>query len=96
MSEKPISVGDLVMVVHWPPCGCGLGKTGVVSDLFTSFARYGKCWKCGAKFSPNVPMGAATLNSEFDVDMSWLKRIDPPATGDSLPTRREIKERVKA
>ena len=93
MSE-PLKIGDLVMVVRWLPCGCGLGMTGIVSRLWTSNATFGQCWKCKAKFTPTRPMKAVTVSDAFDVDSSWLKRINPPEHGDSLPTRREMKEKV--
>lgn len=79
MTDKPISVGDLVMVVRWPH-GCinpviPLGKPFVVAQFRVSS---GKCAKCG-RFIHN-PGRRSALGATSDgagIPLSWLKRIPP-------------------
>ncbi len=95
--DRPIVVGDLVMVVrfvfHCPPRpvlavpnapGVRYGHIFTVGSLKVR----GKCCRCGLVYEgafvgPNDGRAVA-------VPVSWLKLIDPPATGDSLPTREKL------
>lgn len=95
---KPISVGDLVMVVK-PTLCCGkagvIGKVFKVTEVFIS--RFNQCNICRRIFKD---VKVAVDSSRFALpsggggsfQLSRLIRIDPPATGDSLPTRKDIKE----
>lgn len=80
-----IKVGDLVMVVKPQPC-CGgsisCGIIGIVSSIKTT----NHCKTCKTKYEPET---AAELASRL-VRLSRLKKIDPPAEGDSLPTRADL------
>lgn len=82
-----IKTGDLVMLVRPTPC-CGnvgwLGTTGTISIILR---RAGRCAYCGKVSERTV----ASLNGlEGSVSVERLKKIDPPADGDSLPTRADI------
>ena len=87
MSE-PIKVGDLVMVVRPKSCGCAdnqIGTVHVVSGFYASC----HCPSCKIHHYQN----SAMLDGKwFAIPVSRLKRIDPPAIGDSLPTLKTIKE----
>jgi len=84
MSDKPISVGDLVMVVRPTSC-CGnsknIGAVFIVDDILINV---GECAYCSIKeavacaFEPNwkYGMGAYSLNR--------LKRIDPDCLRDDV------------
>ena len=91
MSDKPIAVGDLVMVVRPSHCGC----MGVIGRVFRVTA-----------VSPNLPLRCIDCGKRSPADITYadergdyrerarLIRINPDATGDSLPTRADIKETV--
>lgn len=81
--------GDLVMVVK-PMLCCGhpaaIGEVFSVNDVMSAL---GECPVCRTPFRGDV----ATFwkgSREVWVDVKRLKKIDPPAAGDSLPTRRDI------
>lgn len=84
MSDKPIEVGALVMIVRTrnPLLREHLGKVGKV---LRPCNIYPDSW--------DVEGAERIKNGEL---CSWtpytLKRLDPPETGDSLPTRRDLKE----
>ena len=92
MSDRPIKAGDLVMVVRAQPC-CGynriLGRIYKVVDLSRNQTE---CLICGATHPSNYVIAKA--NSDTGCLTNTLIRIDPPATGDSLPTRKDIEEHV--
>lgn len=85
MSDKPISVGDLVMVVRTETCGCegGIGRTFIVKSLNPDDSWCSYCQKY---------LGYQT--DAFD-GQDWhslyvLKRIDPPALPESVQTKEGI------
>ena len=84
-----IKPGDLVMVVLPNVC-CGatdsVGKVGTVGPN-PSWATYVECDFCGAT-SRDVGKFRTIDGGGFHVET--LRKIDPPAEGDSVPTRREI------
>jgi hypothetical protein len=86
--SKQIGKGDLVMVVRPNPC-CGrgktLGKVFVVQEIRTVEL---KCNGCGRRH----PQTVAVYKPYRGLPLPQLKKIDPPATGESLPTRTPIKE----
>ena len=94
MSE-PIKVGDLVMVVRLSPCGCGiLGAVFKVMAITENIGNGIRCAVCNkvARGKFMVAHIDAQVSHTNVVDMFRLKRIDPPAIGDSLPTRKDMKE----
>lgn len=83
-----IKPGDLVMVIKPTPC-CGYDRS--LGEVFRAKAverrPRSRCLHCGSLF---VNCLAAQRGPS-----SWgltyrLKKIDPPAEGDSLPTRRDL------
>lgn len=85
-----IKKGDLVMVVRGTRC-CGvlghIGRTYTVIGINNS-ARW-RCFYCGSPEAEPLVRGENLGNG---YELSCLIRIDPPAHGDSLPTRKDIKE----
>ena len=88
MSDRPIQVGDLVMVVKPSGCGCGhsVGIPFIVQKIDTRKLR---CLYCGKQHG--IVSGAQDVDAYW-VQTNRLKLIDPPAESDSLPTRRELEE----
>jgi len=82
-----IKAGDLVMVVRPSTC-CGnsslLGSIFTVDDVFRGI---GRCGRCGHIHTLPVDI-VETPN--LSLLASTLKKIDPPAEGDSLPTRKDL------
>jgi len=94
MSDE-IKSGDLVMVVRGLPC-CGFmglahfGLTFIVTAVFPAPPGL-SCKCCNAPASAAAPCVGANISGEADAMlMSMVKKIDPPAEGDSLPTRRDL------
>lgn len=82
--------GDLVMVVRGTSC-CGYGKFGFMFTVKRIDAGVVKCPSCGrvTAYKQRVwNSGNRASGAER------LKKIDPPATGDSLPTRAEKEQKV--
>jgi len=78
MSDKPISVGDLVMVVRYMDCGCNLGNIGTV----IGFARIHRdeCDDCSTgSCLPHSGDGVRVKDAGgiARYPMEWLKRIPP-------------------
>ena len=89
MSEQ-FKPGDLAMVVRGTLC-CGYGKLGFVFTVKRVDAGFLKCSNCGhvTAYKQRVwHSGNRASGTER------LKKIDPPATGDSLPTRAEKEQKV--
>ena len=88
MSDKPISVGDLVMVVRSGFHGTGtyLGHVFRVAGLINSSH---KCVDCGHVHFPNSP---SAFWEELDgwIRLDLLKRLDPDALKDDMPTKEEL------
>ena len=75
MSE-PIKVGDLVQVVRWAPCGCGLGIIYTVRGFCNDIADSG----CAFCWTPMASDAVPVLAVKFDEDgrgvpISWVRRI---------------------
>ena len=77
MSDKPISVGDLVMVVRWPCCGLILGYIARVSNIDHMRGTY--CVECRRVYNnePNADFFYQGPGSLACAPLSCLKRIDP-------------------
>ena len=81
MSDKPIQVGDLVMVVR----GCCPHKSfGVPWRVEGVVHKSGNCSVCHKEI-PESPVAVGT----FMAPLSWLKRLDPDALKDDVPTKEE-------
>ena len=88
--SKPISVGDLVMVVRWPCCGSHLGKVSTVVAIEPSLPGGAFCRRCGRRNAyHSVPL-ATLANTGIRPFPSWLKRLDPDALKDEVPTKEEL------
>ena len=86
-----IKRGDLVMVVRPSPrCGntVSIGLVFRATDV-----RHGRmhCLHCRA------PQEVVFVEKDgvFGLDASRLKKIDPLATGDTIPTRKEVKNEME-
>ena len=84
MSDKPISVGDLVAVVRAPEC-CG-NPTGLGTIFYVrSIETYtGNCSMCGRHFKRQI---TTRKPNGFLTQINRLKRIDPDILRDDIPTR---------
>ena len=85
MADKPIAVGDLVMVVRPFPC---CGQTSYISQLHKVEAlemAYFEC-PCGQKLL--LPM--AITGNWHGFPISILIRIDPPALPESIHTEEKV------
>ena len=87
MSE-PIKVGDLVMVVLPAPCCGSATDCGKVFKVSRFSSKPPHCGNCNAPCETLACSDTPYVKTE----LSRLKRIDPPAIGDSLPTRKTVKE----
>lgn len=94
MSDRPIQVGDLVVVVG-SCCSSHLGYVFKVETLFAgqTFKCSGGSGGCGRRQYDTVCAG---IRNKIAVPMKWLKRIPPDILDADVEERREIKERVKA
>lgn len=90
-----IKVGDLVMVVKGNPC---CGKSRLIGRIFVVTERelgpITKCGICGTQSETSndtVPLnGLNEKGNPFNAEKWRLKKIDPQAEGDSLPTRADL------
>lgn len=76
MSDKPIAVGDLVMVVRGRPCGCASEmswRTFIVAEIAENPA--GDMYPCGHSAPTNI--FATPEIGGVGPDLSRLKRIPP-------------------
>jgi hypothetical protein len=91
--DKPISVGDLVQVVKWSPCGCGLGVIGTVHGFTTNMSDRG-CGLCGAREPGAQRTLAVELapNSKKGVPVAWVRRIPPLSELEGERTQEDIRE----
>ena len=85
--DKPISVGDLVMVVRPVNCGhsCGVGRAFIVRVITDCFSY--QCGECsrGGGYSVGVEDEAKNWYS-----IGRVKRIDPPALPENVDEREEL------
>lgn len=81
MSDKPIQVGDLVMVVRPPRCGCpskNIGKIFTVAFLKPTNGLYIGCdHEAYSKLCAVSHLG-------IKIDIPRLKRIDPDCLRDDV------------
>ena len=84
--------GDLAMVVKLLPC-CAGGRLGRIFTVGTApFLARSRCPICGSVRTSTVV--ARSDDSRRVIDVVRIRKIDPPADGDSLPTRRDIEVRA--
>ena len=87
MSDKPISKGDLVMVVSAAKC-CGLAKRLGYSFVVNKIVfRSYYCGNCGA---PHSADWVVLLSENSGAPFYRLRRIDPPALNDDIPIGEEL------
>jgi hypothetical protein len=86
--SSDIKPGDLVMVVKPRPC-CGTGELGLVRVVVEPHEHDDiVCPSC--KRRSLVSDVFVALDTGNWCHQSRLKKIDPPAEGDSLPTRADL------
>lgn len=84
-----IKAGDLAMTVRLRPC-CGGGTLGYVLAVRSApFVAKSECLECG-KITEALVVTVDGVGDEFVIEASRLKKIAPPAEGDSLPTRHDL------
>ena len=94
MSE--IKAGDLVVAVRPRACGC-VGRIGLpfIAGKISRSGVGGFCTECGADtFGPDAIVTETPRRTWCE--LSRLKKIDPPATGDEVSTRVTKKQPVSA
>ena len=87
MSDKPISVGDLVMVVLTAKCGHGCGIGGIHRVVGLEGIWDSVCGEC------DKPLGSYTFamcDNGKGYGLYRLKRLDPDALKDDVPTKEEL------
>lgn len=94
--DKPIGVGDLVMVVRpgkCTKCPAGFGRIGTVAKIRKARSRW-SCTGCGSDFKKSRSDNYFVVELECGRSyQSWrLKRIDPPAIPESTRTEEALKE----
>jgi hypothetical protein len=92
--DKPISVGDLVMVVQWPCCGAALGDIFVVANFFTS-PGFHSCNKCWREIPKDFAVGPGSPGTRCGAPPAWLKRIPPIEELDDVKHEEEITMTVR-
>ena len=92
MSE--IKSGDLVMVVKTKPC-CGTGRLGYTFTAASNpFRSSWVCLSCG-RVNPEETVIETDEGNGRIVSVDRIKKIDPPAEGDDLPTRRDLHNNIR-
>lgn len=81
-----IKKGDLVMVVKPTLCCNSSSGIGLIFTVASTGYGWGKCAYC----SEESKRAIAFLPDGSCGTLSRLKKIDPPANGDSLPTRKDL------
>jgi hypothetical protein len=86
MSDKQISVGDLVMVVRGRTCCAHRGDIGAVHRV-SGFYPSSQCAHCGAVVREPV----ALVDGKYEArGIDQLKRIPPDILKDDIPTHSEV------
>lgn len=89
-ADRPIAVGDLVVIVRPRECGCttAIGRVFRVSGLITDFHH---CKNCGHKTWPRKYL-LATGFEDHGYSLNRLKRIPPLDELESAKTDEPMKE----
>ena len=90
MSDKPIQVGDLVMVVKPTTCCGSIETLGRIKRVIGP-PRYpfATCSVCGKSWQHDYST-AVVLDNGKSCERSRLKRIDPDNLKDDIPEREEL------
>ena len=88
MSDRPIQVGDLVMVVKAIPCCGTIGQW--MGKIFTVVA-FAPTWTC-AKCKKTTFATAAMIDSHWRQPLVRLKRIPPLEELEGQRTEEKLKE----
>jgi hypothetical protein len=86
--DKPISVGDLVVVARQHCCSAYLGKVMTVHAIVSMPAGY-HCTQCSASIGRAI---AADGGNSYTFPMAWLKRIPPLSELEGERTQEDIRE----
>jgi hypothetical protein len=86
MSDKPIQVGDIVMVVRWD--GCAAGPTRVIFEVTQIATNDG--FACHVNHRTHWNEKTCALGGGVAVPVRWLKRLDPDALKDDVPEHEEL------
>lgn len=86
MSEQPIQVGDAVMVVKLPVCGCDLAMGWVFTVEAILPSKIGGCSTCGADRGPDD----VAVFEDGCVELFRLKRLPPFADLEGLESEERI------
>lgn len=84
MSDKPIAVGDLVQVVR-STHECGnqfIGWVFIAVEILPK--QLATCSHCNKPSITNEVSVWGKHSRRFGFPLSWLKRIDPPAEGETI------------
>jgi hypothetical protein len=92
MSDKPISVGDLVAVIKPRRCGCddSVGQIFQVEWIGVD-GRPGKCMACGSNTFQPASITAKRVDGGY-VELHRLRRIPPLSELEGERTQEEMKE----
>ena len=90
MNDKPISVGDLVVIVK-SCCDHKLGLVGRVESFYRGNPYKGdvlRCDVCAKNVTPSDMLTALFGGGAWP--LKWLKKIDPPALPQDVEHDEEI------
>ena len=82
-----IKVGDLVMVVRTTCCGFNLGIVFAVKEIISGATW--RCAKCHAQSTEKLALDGWGERASSGY-LSTLKRLDPDALKDDVPTGEEL------
>lgn len=83
-----IKKGDLVMAIRGcPRCGARGGIVFRVALIRMHKGLGYRCPECGAEGLHFGELGAEGYHKHRLMPLSWLKKIDPPASGDEVTDR---------
>jgi hypothetical protein len=97
MSDKPIAVGDLVVVVRGHPCVFAF-RGGVPFKVKKFVSQIGGGWTCNncgmRDIEPETKIAAQLWHTSAHggVPLWWLKRIPPLEELEGVKTEEQIKE----
>ena len=89
MSDKPIGVGDLVVVHGCLDCGHRLGLIFKVGAIRMHYGGGYHCNKCGRDLMWPGEVGAEHFHGGL-IPLVCLRRLDPDALKDDVPMKEEL------
>lgn len=84
--SQDIKPGDMVMIVYARPCCGELSSLHGIPFIAGKSKDHCLCNACGTVLNEPCVLGLRG----YTIPKRVLKKIDPPADGDSLPTRRDL------